>query len=55
MQGRKYYRVVWKDKTFPASWIVADDISDYLKRQFHITRTQTGKTRKQFKKGKRRN
>lgn len=43
---KRVYRVVWKNPSHPPSWIPEADVSDCLKREFHIHRTRTGKLRK---------
>lgn len=43
---KRFYRVVWKNPSHPSSWIPETDVSDCLKREFHIHRTMTGKRRK---------
>lgn len=43
---QRFYRVVWKDASQPPSWIPETDVSDCLKREFHIHRTLMGKPRK---------
>jgi len=48
--GKKYYKVKWKGDNVKPTWEVSTDISDALKRQFHITRTVNGRRRKRFKK-----
>ena len=54
-RGKRHYRVVWKDRAFPPSWINEDDVSEALKRAYHIKRTKTGLLRKEYKKKRGRN
>ena len=53
MNGKKFYRVEWDDPNLRPEWIPSDDVTDYLKEQYHIRRTQTGLLRKEFKKKQR--
>lgn len=43
---KRFYRVMWKDASHAPSWIPEEDVSDCLKREFHIHRTMMGKPRK---------
>lgn len=43
---RRFYRVLWKDAQYPPEWLPEADVSDCLKREFHIHRTMLGKPRK---------
>jgi len=46
MNKKRLYKVVWKDASHPPSWIPETDVSDCLKREYHINRTMMGKPRK---------
>lgn len=46
---KRYYLVLWKDKSYKPTWIIADDVSEYLKRIFHIDHTLQGRKRKKIK------
>ena len=48
--GKKFYKVKWKDLSAKPSWIAEHDVSDRLKQMFYIKRTQTGKIRKHWRK-----
>ena len=52
---RKFYKVLWKDKTHKPSWILESDVPDRLKQMFYIKRTREGKIRKTWKRLKREN
>jgi hypothetical protein len=43
--GRKHYLVKWKHDS-QQTWVPAEGVSEYLKREFHIKHTQSGKRRK---------
>ena len=50
-RGKKYYRVEWEDPSSKPQWIIAENVTPYLKEQYHIRRTQTGLLRKEFRRG----
>ena len=50
----KMYKVQWKGPEFSPSWERAENVSEFLKEQFHIRKTQTGLTRREFKKTRKR-
>jgi hypothetical protein len=43
---KRFYRVIYKNQSLRPAWVSEDDVSDCLKREFHIKRTLTGKVRK---------
>lgn len=43
---QRFYRVIFRNKSFKPEWIHEKDVSDCLKREFHIKRTMSGKVRK---------
>ena len=46
LNKKRFYRVIFKNKSLKPEWVSADDVSDCLKREFHIKRTLTGRVRK---------
>ena len=50
--GQRMYRVKFIDDNIPPEWIKTQDISDALKTAYHAKFTQTGKLRKDIRKGK---
>jgi len=48
-QGKRFYRVQWADPLAPPSWEEADNVTDALKHDFHITHTLAGTKRKRIR------
>ena len=44
-QGRKVYKVKWKDCS-KTTWEPDDNIPEFLIREFHVNKTQSGKMKK---------
>ena len=45
VNGTRYYKVIW-DSDGLSTWVPANELSDYLKQEYHITRTLKGKRRR---------
>lgn len=43
---KRFYRVIFKNRSLKPEWTAEEDVSDCLKREYHIKRTMTGKVRK---------
>ena len=52
MNGKRHYKVRWAKRSEQDSWHEENDVSDCLKRNYHIKRTMQGTLRKQFKRNK---
>ena len=44
--GIRYYEVEWKNKNFAPSWEAEDNISEYLKKMYHVDYTLLGQRRR---------
>ena len=52
IRGRRHYKVQWEQPGHPTEWVDETNVSDFLKRTYHVKRTQTGLLRKQFQRGR---
>ena len=48
INGKKHYRVKWADKNAVPSWEPTENVSDCLKREFHVKKTMDGRKRKRL-------
>ena len=46
IDGKKHYQVLWLNRDVPVSFEPEDNVPEQLKREFHISRTRCGRSRK---------
>ena len=46
INGKKHYQVLWLNRNVPVSFEPEDNVPEQLKREFHISRTRCGRSRK---------
>ena len=46
IDGKKHYQVLWLDHNIPVSFEPEDNVPEQLKREFHISRTRCGRSRR---------